>query len=227
MSEQAREYYSELLDLPPENAAALVEPALIFGRLGDMPLGVRHLEDRHVAAMLEQRLQAATAPLMGVAARRLPPLHGVDGEHYSGYPSYGKLRRALVGPKRVTGQLLQLVLRPVAPEELPPDCKRRFDTLADTPLATQRPIEGYDIYYRVMARLKAGGRLATTACAAHVSPAVHKKLNKHYKPEHPNGTVMARTEVLVLDPRAVDAEEELARAAGDFLPGSGFNLHQA
>lgn len=209
MSEQAATYYAELLQLPAEKAAALVEPVQVYGPPLDAALGVRQLDARLVEEQMEKRLKAATLPLICTVGSQLPQLDGVAFRSYDGHPSFKGLRRALLGRKFVTGQLLELTLRPVAPLELPPGTRLRFDHLAANPLPTHRLVEGHDVYYQAAARLKAGGRLAVMACAAHAAPFVRRKLNKHYGQQTPNGEMIARVEFLPLDYEQLDAEDEL------------------
>lgn len=166
----AAEYYTEHLGVSPAFAQLAVQPRLIFGLDGDRPQGVRQLESKSFRELLNRRLQEYCWPWNEVVAERADVPVGYDKTTPTGYPPIEKLTSRLVPKKIVTGAIQDITIAAVEPGALAPNTRNNLRKVMSSSRPVEKLIPDLEVYFRILATLKMGGRLATAACAARVDP---------------------------------------------------------
>lgn len=103
-----------------------------------------------------------------------------NDKHHVGGVIYSNLQEKLIDPKVKTGRITQLAIAEVLSNDLPRTMVKKFTNFNHRPRIKQDYIEGYDSYYKVFGKIRAGSLLASIACGICVSPYIDSgRINTH------------------------------------------------
>lgn len=100
--------------------------------------------------------------------------------HHIGGTIFSNIQEKLIDPKVKTGRITQLAIASLSSDDLPSTMTKKFTDFNQKPRIKQDYIEGYDSYYKVFGRIKAGSLLASIACGICISPYIDNgRINTH------------------------------------------------